>query len=161
MTITFKKRKKEKRKRDLSFSDKRCEKREKYGWMGLIYCCCTSGAGDRSRLKDGSASAKPVGPGYSERVSQLPHAAASSTPMGLGGGAGSTVCSLRRAAGHVSIRYSCISWRQLLTISCTQKQKRPKKPPKKYITQLSMLSLGIFLSKKKKQTFIHKTTQVK
>jgi hypothetical protein len=34
MTIKFFIKKKKKRKRDLSFSDKRCEKREKYGWMG-------------------------------------------------------------------------------------------------------------------------------
>lgn len=119
---------------------------------GLIYRCCTSGAEDRSRLKGGSATAKPVEPGFSERVSQLPQAAASSTPMGLGGGAGSTLWSLRTAAGHVSIRYSCISWRQLLTISCTKKQKRRKKKKKKAPKNKLhsfLCSLFEFLTKKK------------
>jgi hypothetical protein len=96
-------------------------------------------------LRGGSASAKPVEPGFSERVSQLPQAAASSTPMGLGGGAGSTLCALRAAAGHVSIRYSCISWRQLLTISCTKKQKKPQK----ILLHSFLCSLFEFLTKKK------------
>lgn len=84
--------------------------------MGLIYRCCTSGAEDRSRLDGGSA--RLLDPSISERVSQLTQAAASRTPTGLGGAACWTLRSLCRP-GQVSIRYSSISWWQLLTISYT------------------------------------------
>lgn len=94
---------------------------------GLIYCRCTSVAEDRGRLATGSTSAWPMELGFSDRVSQLLQAAASSTPTGLGGAAGSSaVDCFSRANGHVSIRYSCISWWQLLTISF-QKNKTKRK----------------------------------
>ena len=112
--------KKKKRKKPLSLT--KDVKRDRnttacfFDWVPYIYRFCTSGVEDRSLLIGGSASAsasasaKPVELGFSERVSQLPQAAASSTPTGLGGGACSALRSLRRAKGHVSIRYSSISW---------------------------------------------------
>lgn len=73
----------------------------------LIYGSCTSGAEDRGRLlgRDGWA------PRFSDLVSQLPQAAASSTPTGLCGwtAAGSVSAALGSAVGHVSNRYSSIS----------------------------------------------------
>lgn len=79
--------------------------------------CYIFDADDRSRLFCGSASLDPEPPEvepvtrFSERVSQLTHAAAaSSTPFGLGGGGGSDILrSLWPTEGHVSIRYTSIS----------------------------------------------------
>lgn len=91
--------------------------------------CCIFDADDWSRLFCGPASLDPEPPEaelvtrFSERVSQLTHAAASSTPSGLGGLGGSDILrSLWPTEGHVSIRYTSISWRQLLTLSCPQRQ---------------------------------------
>lgn len=67
------------------------------------------------RLFSGSGSAGSLtGSGkvtgwLSEWVSQLAHAAASSTPLGLGGASGSMDTALRPPEGHVSTRYSSIS----------------------------------------------------
>ena len=156
-----------KKKKKTSFSDKRCEKIEKYyGLFFDIYRFCTSGAEDRSLLIGGSASAsaKPIEMGFSERVSQLPQAAASSTPTGLGGGAGCALRSLRRAKGHVSIRYSSISWWQLLSISCPKKKQKEQKTPKKlkkyYTTfyasllKVSNKTVNTLVLLKRKQLFI-------
>ena len=106
-----------------SLGKKKEGKREEgEGGGGLIYGCCTPGAENRGRLFGGGGCGglASLSPGFSERVSQLPQAAASSTPTGLAGAGGSGRRSLSGADGHVSIRYSSISWWQLLTTSCNQ-----------------------------------------
>lgn len=90
---------------------------------------CTSSSENLSRLGSGTATVPEIAElGFSERVSQLIQAAAaaaSRTPLGLGGEAGRR-CSrfdmtLGSVEGHESNKYSCISWWQLLTVSCFKK----------------------------------------
>lgn len=92
---------------------------------------CTSSSENLSRLGSGTATVPEIAElGFSERVSQLIQAAAaaaaaSRTPLGLGGEAGRR-CSrfdmtLGSVEGHESNKYSWISWWQLLTVSCFKK----------------------------------------